>query len=528
MLPLLAAPVRAAGEHLSKEVLSPPGQVVVATVNAEQANVLGLYTFNQLYQLAIALRSRPVAFNGGATSAVSAPDVLTLQEMSVANVEILQNLLNQRSRYAYEIAAAEGSKAKFLYNSETLQLVGPPTTWVDPCKGDPSGKGIRMYQYARFVERSSGLTFTFAGVHFQPRYPEAPDPSKCRVSNVAELQRQLALETNPVIVGGDFNYRAVEQARECDPYERSAPTDWWSLMTSPLLTETPFVDSAQETHRRVDESLAAEWTFEQKTPGKLCDGSAGYARGRIDYLFSRGAVVAGGHADHPGWAGETPGTRHPTNKAYSDHRFVWGRFILGGPSRPEPPAAAAAKAGAIALTWTPVENATGYVLYRARGQRPYAQVQEVDATTTQFADLTTEHGVNYRYAVTAVGADGAHSFESRASWGQADARGPQVTGFSPWASAARVPLGSDIIVRYGERVDPTSVTPETVKLIKKAKYAGGTDRNVPGELRVTSSHTLEFDPYGTLEKKRSYSIVVRPVLDLLGNRGVWRWSRFSS
>ncbi|HWC13035.1 MAG TPA: endonuclease/exonuclease/phosphatase family protein [Actinomycetota bacterium] len=528
LVSLSAGPGRAANEGLAREVLSPPGQVVVATVNAEQANVLGLYTFKQLYQLAIALRSRPVAFDGGSVGAVSAPDVLTLQEMSVANVEILQNLLNQRSRYAYELAVADGSKAKFLYNSETLQLLGPPTAWVDPCKSDPGGKGIRMYQFARFAEKASGLTFTLAGIHFQPRYPEAPDPSRCRVSNVAELHRQLAGETNPVIVGGDFNYRATEKPRECDPDERSNPTEWWSLMTKSLVGEPAFVDAVRETTRRTGQSLADEWTFEAKALQQSCTGAATYVRNRIDYLFARGAVVAAAHADHPGWAGETPGTRHPTNKAYSDHRFVLGRFVLGGTPRPQPPVTAAAKGGAIGLTWVPTENATGYALYRARSRGAYALVQRVDATTTQFADVATTHGHRYRYAIAAVGADGAQSFESRGSWATADGRGPRVTGFSPWSSATRVPLGSDIIVRYDERVAPSSVTAETVKLVRKPRHPGGPEMRIAGEVRVTSSHTIEFDPYGKLDRKRTYSLVVRPVLDVLGNKGVWRWSRFTT
>lgn len=525
---LLAAPGRAAAERLASEALSPPGQVVVATVNAEQANVLGLHTFNQLYQLAIGLRSRPVAFNGGSASAVSAPDVLTLQEMSVANVEILQNLLNQRSLYAYELAVADGSKAKFLYNSETLQLLGPPTAWTDPCKSDPGGKGIRMYQFARFAEKASGLTFTLAGVHLQPRYAEAPDPSKCRISNIAEIHRQLAAETNPVIVGGDFNYRPVEKARECDPDERSAPTEWWSLMTNPLVIEDAFVDAVRVTHRRAGHSMAGEWTHEQTKPGPTCAGAHTYRRGRIDYLFARGAVVAEAHADHPGWAGDSPGTRHPTNKRYSDHRFVWGRFVIGGPSRPAAPVTAAARAGTLGLTWTPVENATGYVLYRAVPGKAYSVARRVDATITAYMDSATRHGQNYRYAIAAVGADGGESFESKPAWGRADARGPQVSGVSPWSGAAKVRLGSSIIVRYDERIDRTSVTPQTVKLIRKARFKGGSDRSVPGQVEVISSRTIEFDPYGKLDKKRSYTIVVRPVLDPLGNRGQWRWSRFST
>jgi len=527
------APSRAVGsladrEGLKDETVSPPGQVVVATINAEQANVLGLVSFGKLYRMAIALRSRPVAFNGGREQAVTAPDVLTIQEMSIANVEILQNLLNQRSRYEYQLAVGEGSTAKFLYNSETLTLLGPPTTWLDPCKSDPGGKGIRRYQFARFAEKASGLAFTLAGVHFMPSYAGAPEPARCRVSNVAELKRQVALETNPVVVGGDFNYRPVQKPRECDPNERSEPTEWWQLMTDSLVGEPSFVDAVKDSHNRKKLSMATEWTHEQKRLRQACNGAVTYRRGRIDYLFARGTFVAEAHADHPGWAGEVPGTRHPTNERYSDHRFVWGRFLLGGPSRPQPPQAAQAKGGVIELSWEPVENAAAYVLYRARPRGAYSVLERLEAGSNSFVDASTSHGHSYRYSIAAVGTDGAQGYESRGRWQRADAQGPQVSGVSPWRGQTRVGLRSNIVVRYDERVAAASVTPETIKLIQKAKWKRGKDRVLRGRVRVTSSRTIEFDPVRRLERKRAYRIVVRPVLDQLGNRGAWRWSRFST
>src|SRR5918998_3102554 len=102
-----AAPVRA---DLPPELSSPLAQLHIVSVNAKQARVLDVNRFNRLLALTLALRSRPAAFDGGSAAAVTAPDVLILQEMSLSNVEIFRRLLNQRSGNQYEIVATENSK----------------------------------------------------------------------------------------------------------------------------------------------------------------------------------------------------------------------------------------------------------------------------------------------------------------------------------------------------------------------------------------------------------------------------------
>ncbi|MDQ4125227.1 MAG: hypothetical protein M3134_06475, partial [Actinomycetota bacterium] len=57
-----------------------PGQVTVVTVNAKQNRILGLARFLALFELPKALRFRPEAFNGGFGGAVTAPDVIIVQE----------------------------------------------------------------------------------------------------------------------------------------------------------------------------------------------------------------------------------------------------------------------------------------------------------------------------------------------------------------------------------------------------------------------------------------------------------------
>ena len=53
-----------------------------------------------------------------------------------------------------------------------------------------------------------------------------------------------------------------------------------------------------------------------------------HRRTRIDYIFAADATIAEAHADHPGWAGEEPGSHSPENFKYSDHRWVWARVAV--------------------------------------------------------------------------------------------------------------------------------------------------------------------------------------------------------
>jgi hypothetical protein len=241
-----------------------------------------------------------------------------------------------------------------------------------------------------------------------------------------------------------------------------------------------------------------------------------------------GALVAEASADDPGWAGEEPGTRHPVNKTYSDHRFVRARLVLGGPARPTAPSATAAKAGVIQLAWAPVDQATGYVLYRALPGKPYASLTRVDGSVTAYTDGATAHAQSYRYAVAAIGTDGAQGLESRPRWERADARGPRVMSITPRSGARSVPRGTSIVVRFNEPIDADSVSGSTIQLVQKARWKKGRDKTIGGRVRMTSASTIMFDPAFRLRPGRTFVVRVRTVEDLLGNRGSSFRSNFST
>jgi len=519
--------VSSGAERLPAEVPSPPGQVVVVTINAKQVKVLGLTTFRRLYNLTLTLRKRPPAFDGGRAEAVSTPDVIVIQEMTFSNLEIFQKMLSQRSRIDYEIAWHEGSRTKFLYDPAGVTPGGEPVEWTDPCV--PGPEGARTYQFARFLEQPTGLPVTIAGVHILPHYRDpSVEDMNCRLLNVEEIRNQLAQETGAVVVAGDFNRNAVVMQRECDTDERSEPRDWWTLMTSERDDAEPFVDAARTWHRAHRSAMKDQWTYGHRHATTNCDGSMRPRRSRIDYLFVTGALVAEASADHPGWAGEEPGSRHPVNKRYSDHRFVRGRFVLGGPTRPSSPGASPAKAGVVELAWSPVDQAAGYVLYRGLPGKPYAQLARLDGATTTYTDGATAHAQNYRYALAPVGADGAQGLESRPRWARADARGPRVKRVIPRPGARGVSRRTSIVVRFNEPFAEDAVSDSTIELVQKARWKKGRNRTIGGRVRIVSARAIEFDPRFRLRDGRTFIVKVRALRDRLGNRGSSFRSRFST
>ncbi|MEA2497662.1 MAG: hypothetical protein QOH26_67, partial [Actinomycetota bacterium] len=339
------------------EQVAPPGQITILSVNAKQSVVLGVTRFKRLYELTKAIRNRPLAFDGGFNGAVNAPDVIVVQEISQSNFDIFRHVLRQRFSHKFVTAGTVNSAAKLLINPSTVEMVGSETVWTDPCSGNDGT--TRHYQSVRLQQLSTGAPFVVAGIHLQQQYPE---PERCREENVAEMRRQLEVDALPIFIAGDFNQRAVETPRECDPEEASTPFPWWSALTAPTDGGRAYADSVRDWHLAHGESLANEWTFERVNMTALCDGQQGLRRGRIDYIFSVGALVAEAHTDHPGWAGLAPGERDPTNFRYSDHRFLWGRFVISGPAQPSPPTATLAEGGEIDLSWTAVEGATSYVV----------------------------------------------------------------------------------------------------------------------------------------------------------------------
>jgi hypothetical protein len=496
-----------------RRVDSPPGQVKIVAVNAKQNRILGQKRFAALVELARALRDRPLAFDGGFERGIAAPDVLIVQEMRPSNVEIFARLLKQRVGVKYEIVGPSDSAATIVVNTERIALEGEVVVWADVCTDEEhptDGRSSRNYEFARLIATDTQSHFVVAGMHSAKNY-ESTQLNDCFVRNVQELRRQLENETAPVIIGGDFNRRAVTQQRECDPNEESEPSRWWSLMVTPEDGGRAYEDSVFSWHRTHNVTMAGEWTHEQGTTTEGCKGPFVNRRSRIDYLFSAGAGIAEAHADHPGWAGPQPGTRNKANYKYSDHRWVWGRFVVSGPPQPARPVATPQSGGTIGLTWSPVDGAAGYVVYRSLEGHSYRVLERTAADVTSIPDGATTHGVMYRYAVAAVSSEGTQGQESLPFFARADSRGPRATAVKPRVSATGVPIDAEVDVFLDEPVDPSSVGQGSIKV-----YAGG--GRARGNVFLISNRHLVFDP-ARLVKGVRYRVVVRDLRDGLGNVG---------
>lgn len=495
------------------QLASLPGQVTVVTVNAKQNRILGLNRFLALFELPKALRFRPEAFNGGFAGAVTAPDVIIVQEVRPSNLEIFVRLLRQRFPYKYVALEPLDAAASFVVNTDTVGVQGEVTTWADVCTSEDTPtdqRPTRDYPIVHLTETETGAPFVVAGMHMAKRY-DTTGQENCVPRNIETLRSELADETAPAIIGGDFNRRAAVDPFECDPEETSTPNPWYQLLVAPPEGGTVYADAVRQWHRGHGTSMEHEWTHEQRQQGVLCDQTTQFKRSRIDYLFSS-AVVGEAHADHPGWAGITPGTGNPLNVRYSDHRYVWGRFVVSGPPRLLQPSAVPGVGGRVDLSWEAVEGATGYVVYRAQRGRAYSVLARVDATALTFADVFTEHGDSYRYAVAAVGADTGIGLESRPVFAAADKKGPHVRRVTPSRNATGVDPGVVIAVRYDERVDSSSVTSDAIRVTQGGRSIGGT-------LVVAGARLLTFDPFGRLDKGKTYRVSVASVKDALGNAG---------
>lgn len=517
-LPPLGA---SAGPSAPPQLTSLPGQVTVVTVNAKQNRVLGLPRFLALFELPKALRFRPEAFNGGFRGAVTAPDVIIVQEVRPSNLEILVRLLRQRFPYKYEALEPVGAAAAFVVNTDTVALQGEVTTWDDVCTTEETptdNRPTRDYPVGHFVEVATSAPFVVAGMHMAKRY-DTTGQANCVPRNIEKLKEELADETAPAIVGGDFNRRAVLDPYECDVDERSTPNPWYQLLTEPADGSRVFADAVKQWHRGHGTSLEHEWTHEQRQAGVLCDETTRFKRSRIDYLFASGAAVAEAHADHPGWAGARAGMRAP-GTPYSDHRYVWGRFVVSGPPRPLQPVLTPGEGGRVGVAWQPVEGATGYVVFRALRGRGYSRLAQVTADVTSFTDVFTEHGISYRYAIAPVGADTGIGHESRPAFAVADKKGPHVVRVTPAREATGVPTNASMVIRYDERIASAGIEADTMRL-----WQGR--RRIPGTTSIAGARLLTLTPFRRLEKGKSYRVVVDGVRDRLGNAGprvVWRFT----
>lgn len=486
---------------------SPPGQLQIATVNARQNKILGLKRFEALLELAKAFRFRPSGFNGGERGAVIAPDVAVISEFRETNVEVFARLLRQKFDLPYEIVGPSDVQAAFIVNTESVTLQGEVELIDDVCLNDETSDIPRLrreYPIGRFTENGTGAAFSVVGVHLARDYSPSGE-SDCLVRNVNELRQHLEDEPGATFIAGDFNFRSVDQPYECDPNEESTPARWWASLVSPENGGRAYVDAVRYAHRTRGETMADQWTYQHPSGVVSCNGEIRVRRSRIDYIFASGTIVAEAHADHPGWS-------HTGNHKYSDHRYVLGRFIVTGPPRPVRPVATADAGGLIHLDWQTGAGVAGWVVYRAKAGNEYSELARLGPKALAFDDTTTEHGTTYRYALAPIGIDGGQGLESGGSFAEADARGPRVTSVTPFPGAVKVSPDTKIRVTFDEWVAANSVGPRTITLYRRGNA-------VRGRLIRKGGFVLKFDPARHLRKGKLYTVVVRPVTDVLGNEG---------
>jgi len=498
---------------------SPPGQISLSTVNARQNKILGQKRFEDLMELTLAYRSRPLAFDGGKRGAITAPDVAVITEFRETNIEILTRELGRKFDEPYVLVGPTDVQAALIINTRTVELQGPVHLVHDVCMNDETSEVKRLnrrYPVARLKEVESGSTFTVAGVHLAKDYYAVTGVRGCVPDNIRALRADLQNEPGAAFVAGDFNFRPTISFHECDPDELDEPSGPWSLMTQGDGEEgaRQFLDVVQAHHRGRSRSMANEWTYESPVKKISCNGSEVKRRSRIDYIFASDVEVAEAHADHPGWS-------IPANHKYSDHRWVLGRFVLTGPPRVARPTADQLAGGVIRVTWEPVEGATEWIVYRARPNGDYAAITSLSSDITTFEDLNTTHGVTYRYAIAPVGADGGQGVESARIREEADAQGPAVTSIIPARGAEKVRRDITIRATFNEWVAAASVGANAISVFRDG-------RRISGRVIRKGGFVTKFDPTYPLKRGETYTIVVRPVQDVLGNTGPVFKSRFST
>lgn len=503
---LVVAPQTNAVARAPRLKLSPPGQIQLVTINAEQMMKLTADPKARLHRLVHALGSRPTAFDGGLIGGVFAPDVIVTEEMQAANLQRFARLLNRRFDDTYQIVGLTDTAAEFLINNRTVAVNGPVIESPDSCDGALGGKRLstRFYDIGQFTEKATGTDFVVAGTHLSHQYDRTGQPM-CYERNLLQLRVELETLSPPIFVAGDFNRRAVQDQHECDPNEESGPAAWWLEMTAPT-TGRAYVDSVQSFVKGVGRSMANEWTQKQQDRSRLCNGRRAFRRSRIDYIFENGAITAQAHVDKYAPLMRT---------AYSDHRFVWGRFVIAGPPTPSTPTAKPQANGVIHVEWKPDSSAEQWLVYRALGDHPYRLLDKLPPNVTSIDDTATEDGELYRYSVAAVGTGGGQSAESPPARARADASGPNVTLLTPYARARGVPVDTTVDAYLSERPVDSSVTATSITVINRA-----TGKQVPGSLTQLSPTHLSWAPIRPpLRKATRYRVVVSQLRDRLGNVG---------
>ena len=420
------------------ELSTPSGQITVVTLNAAQ-----IYSpsTGRLTALANALRERPTTAQG----AYFAPDAIVVNEIPASTLTGLANELNALfsptvASYGIVGSTMDDVRAKVLVNQVTMSARSS-SSWIDVCDS------ARRYQLVNLTELASGKTVTVAGIHFNKSYGSGA----CRGQNAVEVRKRIAAQDTSGSVVGDFNRRAMNLERECDPDETSGDQDWYtSMIEFSTVDSRRYIDTVRRHHRDTGQSMFHEWTHEWTDPSTLCNGTTGYRRNRIDYIFISDTMKPiEAHADHPGWAAQDVAGSIGCTTAdckYSDHRFTWALIDLvptapAPAPAPEAPAnltATATSSTSVRLDWSDVSSETGYKIQRSLDGTSWTQLATTGADVATYSDSGLVPSTSYQYRVIATNAtgDSAPSSPATATTG-ADTLAPT----APGALSAKVAKG---------------------------------------------------------------------------------------
>jgi hypothetical protein len=248
-----------------------------------------------------------------------APDAVLLQEVVESTAARVAELLKEPTGFGFDVAVTPGPEpvvgkqdgqivvrtTAILINRRSMRLIdGGGFVRSRYLSRDASPEfEPRIKEHAHCLARTASgrIDLPLASIHFVTNEKfAAPTMGFCykaqwarRLADFLATQYPQAGVLQVPVIGGDFNNRRCMAPREkvaCDVMP------FWHVLSA----QNGYSDAVYARHGKSEESLADQLN----------------GRKRIDYVFTRGAIVDASHdADYDAQKGD-PGF-------YSDHRFLW-------------------------------------------------------------------------------------------------------------------------------------------------------------------------------------------------------------
>jgi endonuclease/exonuclease/phosphatase family metal-dependent hydrolase len=251
-----------------------------------------------------------------------APDAILLQEVDRPGATRVASSLSERLGLSYVVGAPPNDPVmdtssatedivgdtSIVLNDTTMTALEPSTTVTTRYRLDDASTLIkrRTKQHVCLVagERSGSLKVAMTSVHFAPddRFASTTMGFCYKGQWTQKLTRFLAGRWPPPthihVVGGDFNNRRCVDKKET---VRGETWPFWYALTS----KWHYLDAIFSVHGGTNATLR-----EQYRKG------SGFAKTRIDYIFTSGGVIDASHdITYEAGRGDPD--------FYSDHRLVW-------------------------------------------------------------------------------------------------------------------------------------------------------------------------------------------------------------